>query len=89
MTSRTTAAFREALAKLPSEIQERADNAFALFEEDPTHPSLRFKQVHSSRPIYSARVTLNHRALAVRKGDTWIWFWIGTHSDYDSLLTRL
>ena len=60
-----------------------------LFDEDPSHPSLRFKQVHSTRPIFSARVTLNHPTLAVRKGDTWIWFWIGSHSDYDTLLERL
>jgi len=32
---------------------------------------------------------LGYRALAVRDDDTWVWFWIGNHGDYDSLLTRL
>ena len=28
-------------------------------------------------------------ALAVREGDVWIWFWIGSHAEYDRLLTQL
>lgn len=40
-------------------------------------------------PIYSARVGLGYRALAVREGGTWIWFWIGNHADYDRLLRNL
>ncbi len=60
-----------------------------MFLEDPNHPSLRFKQVHATRPIYSARVGLGYRALAVRDVDVVIWFWIGTHADYDQLLRSL
>lgn len=89
MTSRTTAAFRKALAALPPDIQDRAREAYDRFLEEPTHPSLQLKQVHTTDPIYSARITLHYRALAVRKDDTWIWFWIGSHSDYDKLLKRL
>jgi hypothetical protein len=43
--------------------------------------------VHPTRPIYSARVTLGYRALGVRDGDTMIWFWIGSHSDYDGMIS--
>jgi len=60
-----------------------------MFAQDPSHPGLNFKQVHSSRPIFSARVSLGYRALAIRDDDTWIWFWIGSHSDYDQLLSRM
>jgi len=49
---------------------------------------LQFKQVHPSQPIYSARVGLGYRALGVRKGDLIVWFWIGSHSDYDRLVSR-
>ena len=63
--------------------------AYRMFSEDPSHPGLNFKQVHTSRPIFSARVSLGYRALAVRDGDTLIWFWIGSHADYDKLLSRL
>ena len=88
MTSRTTERFRKALAALPENVQQRARHAYQLFREDPAHPSLRFKQVHASRPIFSARVGLGYRALAVREGDVVLWFWIGTHADYDKLVNR-
>jgi hypothetical protein len=29
---------------------------------------------------------LRYRALAVRRGDDFIWFWIGSHAEYDALL---
>jgi hypothetical protein len=89
VSSHTTAAFRKAFADLPEDIQARAREAFQLFSENPAHPSLQFKQVHDSRPIYSARVTLHYRALATRSGEDWVWFWIGSHADYDNLLKRL
>jgi hypothetical protein len=85
--SRTTRRFRKAFAELPSDIQVRARHAYAVFRENPRHPGLRFKQVHASRPIYSVRVALGCRALGVRDGDTIVWFWIGSHSDYDGLIS--
>ena len=45
MTSRTTARFRAAFAALPQDVRRRARAAFALWQGDPAHPSLRFKQV--------------------------------------------
>ena len=89
MTSHTTERFRSALAALPKRVQRRAYKAFRVSLRDPSHPSLRFKQVHATRPIYSARVGLAYRALAVREGDDVIWFWIGSHADYDQLVTQL
>ena len=70
-------------------MQDQARLAYRLFRDNPEHPSLRFKPVHPTRPIYSARVGLGYRALAVRDGEAVIWFWIGSHADYDHLLKRL
>lgn len=92
MNSRTTERFRKALAALPAEIQEKAFEAYATFRRDASHPSLRFKQVHPSRPIFSVRITRDYRALAVwnHEGDEdLVWFWIGTHAEYDRLLRQL
>lgn len=89
MTSRTTERFRKAYAQLPEHIRRRAREAYRLFSDNPTHPSLHFKPVHATRPIYAARVGLGYRALAVRESDVIIWFWIGTHADYDRLLRSL
>ena len=89
MTSKTTERFRKAFSALPPHVQERAREAYRQFRVDAHHPSVRFKQVHAARPIYSARVGLGYRALAVRDGDFLLWFWIGTHADYDTLLSQL
>lgn len=89
MTSRTTASFRKCFGSLPLRIQARARRAYQQFSDDPSHPSLNYKQVHSSRPIFSARVSLGYGALAIRDEDTWVWFWIGSHADYDQLLARI
>jgi mRNA-degrading endonuclease RelE of RelBE toxin-antitoxin system len=87
--SRTTAQFRKALANLPAEVQEHAREAYRKFRENPMHPSLRFKQVHATLPIYSARVGLHYRAVGERQDDdSIVWFWIGSHAEYDQLLRR-
>ena len=89
MKSHTTERFRKALRKLPPEIQEQARKAYKVFKQDPRHPSLRFKQVHPTKSVYSVRASLGYRALGVRDGEDIIWFWIGSHSDYDKLIARL
>ena len=89
MNSRTTRRFRDALRELPDEVRQRARRAYRRFREDPTHPGLRFRQVHTTEPIYSARIGLRYRALAVVHGDVALWFWIGTHADYDRLLQTI
>ena len=45
-----------------------------------------FKKVHPTRPIYSIRIGIGWRALCVREGKVYVWFWIGSHSDYDRVL---
>jgi mRNA-degrading endonuclease RelE of RelBE toxin-antitoxin system len=88
MKSRTTARFRRAYDNLPENIRKQARDAYQLFTENPSHPSLRFKQIHPTRRIYSVRITRSYRALGVRENDVVVWFWIGSHADYDRLLKR-
>jgi len=89
LTSRTTGRFRAAFERLPASVRRRARASYDLFRRDPQHPSLRFKQVHATRPIYSVRIGLGYRALGVRDRDEVIWFWIGSHADYERLLADL
>jgi hypothetical protein len=89
MNSRTTRRFRELLAALPAHVQQQARDAYALFRVDPHHPGLRFKQVHAKPPICSARVGIGYRAVGMLAGDTIVWYWIGSHADYDLLLKTL
>lgn len=63
--------------------------ALQLFRKSPGHPGLQFERMHAEPPIFSARVGISYRAVGVLEGDTVIWFWIGTHADYDKLLAHL
>lgn len=49
-------------------------------------PGLQFKKLDSHDNIYSGRIGLEYRALAVMKKDRIVWYWIGSHSDYDRLV---
>jgi plasmid maintenance system killer protein len=87
--SRTTAQFRKMYADLPKQVQEQTRKAYLQFKQDSSYPSLRFKKIHPKLPIYSARINKNYRAVGQLEGDTAIWFWIGSHSEYDMLLEQL
>jgi hypothetical protein len=89
MKSRTTDRFRKLLARLPTHVQRHARRAFRLWRESPNHPTLQFKRVHSRDPIYSVRIGIHWRALAVMNEDRTLWFWIGPHSEYDTLVSQL
>ena len=89
MKSVTTDRFRKAFDKLPKNIQERARYSYQLWKLNNYHPSLHFKQVHNEQPIYSVRVGLSYRAIGVVEKETMIWFWIGSHEDYNNLIKQL
>jgi hypothetical protein len=80
MKHRKDARFRKAYDALPATARSQADKSFALLKQDPLHPSLHFKKVGR---YWSVRVTLGLRALAVEVGDDLVWFWIGSHAEYD------
>lgn len=64
-------------------IRRLADRKFELLKQNPKHPSLHFKRVQH---FWSVRVSLSYRALAIEGPEGSIWFWIGTHDEYDKLL---
>jgi hypothetical protein len=68
---------------LPAPVRALADKNFALLKADPRHPSLHFKSVGRYR---SVRVGAHYRALAVEVDDGLLWFWIGSHGEYDRLV---
>lgn len=69
--------------RLPEKVRKLADKNFELLKANSRHPSLHFKKIGAYR---SVRVGLAYRALAVEVDDGLLWFWIGTHADYDELL---
>ena len=76
-------AFWKLYEKLPSAIQELADKNFELLKADPKHPSLHLKKAGK---YWSARVGMKYRVLGTEIDEGMLWFWIGTHADYDKML---
>jgi hypothetical protein len=68
---------------LPEDVRQRADKQYERLASDSAHPSVHLKPVGQ---FWSARATDAVRALAVREENTFIWFWVGTHDEYQRLL---
>jgi hypothetical protein len=80
VTHRASAKFWRFYQELPHEIQRLADKNFELLKGNPSHHSLHFKKVGR---YWSARIGIHYRAVAVQEGDDLVWFWIGTHEEYN------
>jgi len=87
--SHLTDDFFECFAKLPERIKKLARENYKLWAENPYHPSLSFKRGGKKYPAYSARVGLGWRVLGFRDEDTIVWFWIGSHSEYERMIKGL
>ena len=88
MNHLTLPRFWQSYNRLPKDIQRLADKSYELLKNNPLHPSLHFKKVGNRKQLWSVRITDNYRALAVEKLEGIVWFWIGTHGEYDAILAR-
>ena len=79
------AEFWQHYGRLPLKIQKLADKNFDLLKQNPRHPSLQLKKVGR---YWSVRVGLRYRALAVEVDEDLLWFWIGTHAEYDTIVNQ-
>lgn len=68
--------------KLPAAVRRLADKNFELLKANPNHPSLHLKKVQNFRTV---RIGIHYRALSVEVEGGLLWFWIGSHADYDKL----
>ena len=68
---------------LPDAVRNLADKNFELLKAHPHHPSLHLKKIGE---LWSVRVGAHYRALGRDAGDGIVWFWIGSHADYDKLV---
>ena len=75
--------FWSAYEALPEDVRRLADRCYALLKDNASHPSLRFKPVGR---YWSVRVGLHYRALGVTVDGGVLWFWIGTHAQYDRVI---
>ena len=75
--------FWSAYQALPRQIRNLADENYELMKGNPRHPSLQLKKVGR---YWSVRVGAHYRALAAEVDEGLLWFWIGSHADYDKLI---
>jgi mRNA-degrading endonuclease RelE of RelBE toxin-antitoxin system len=87
MNHRTLPRFWQLYRQLPKEARELADKNFDLLKSDPYHPSLHFKKVNDAKQLWSVRIGIQYRALGIEKPEGIVWIWIGTHAEYDKLLS--
>ena len=67
---KATARFWRLLNRLPENLREKAKRNFDLLRKDTLYLFLHFKKVGN---FWSARVGINHRALAIKDGQDFIW----------------
>ena len=87
MISQTNADFWACFNALPEEIRRQAREKFELWRHDAFNATLHFKPLIGR--VWSVRINQNYRAAGRRYGSLIVWFWIGTHAEYDQLLKRL
>jgi hypothetical protein len=78
-----TKRFWKLYRSLPAEARAQARDAFKQFCADPAHPGLSFERLRFDTDSWSVRVSRNYRAVARKHGDTMIWYWIGSHAEFD------
>jgi hypothetical protein len=70
-------------------IQRVARKNYKIWKDNPEHPGLQFKLVGLRKPVFSIRAGVGYRALGLRVDDGIVWFWIGSHGEYERLLSQL
>jgi hypothetical protein len=83
VTSRRTSEFLQLYRGLPRQVQAATRKTYQIFRDNPAHPGLRLERLKSDPRTWSVRITRDYRAVALRIGDNWLWFWIGTHNEFD------
>jgi hypothetical protein len=78
---RTHPRFWKHFSTLPVAVQKLAREKYALWTQNPHHPSLRFEERRNG--ICVVRIGDRYRAVGIHEGDIVAWFWIGTHEDYN------
>ncbi len=83
MKSVAATGFWRLYAALPDAMRQEARAAFRRFRDNPAHPGLAFERLRSRPDSWSVRITQDYRAVGRKEGELIVWYWIGTHADFD------
>ncbi|MBT8421416.1 MAG: hypothetical protein KJO08_11240 [Gammaproteobacteria bacterium] len=84
MNHKTASSFWDCYKQLPANIRNLADKNFRILKQNPYHPSLQFKKAGK---VWSSRVGAHYRTVAMPIEGGFLWIWIGSHAEYDKLLS--
>jgi hypothetical protein len=83
MKSQTVPSFWGKYERLEEFLKKQARKTFALWLENPFHPSLHFKCINVRENTWAVRISRGYRAVGVLDKDTITWFWVGDHDEYE------
>ena len=90
MINLTTSKFWKCYEALPEAIRELADKTYELLKVNSAHPSLQFRKLVGKRTVWAVRVGDHYRALGRERDNALVvWFWIGMHEEYNTIINRL
>ncbi len=72
---------------LPESVQILATKNYQLWRSDPHHPSLHFRKLRGSDDRFTVRIGEHYRAVGKLTDEKMTWIWIGTHAEYDRLVS--
>ncbi len=75
--------FTKAYRKFPQSLKKKLDKQFLLLAQDEKYPSLQFKKTGN---YWSFRIDGGYRALGKELPEGILWFWAGTHDEYERLI---
>lgn len=87
-----TAGFKRLLEELPKRAQSLAQGAYELFRTNSAHPSLGHHELKNTKKgrhrsgSCVVSVSFQYRALYIPDGNDNVWYWIGTHEDYNNFV---
>ncbi len=87
MISKTHPGYWKCFNALPLGVQNQAKERFNVWKQDAFNSSLQFKHLFDN--VWSVRINQQYRGMGLRHGNMIVWFWIGTHAEYDQLLKRV
>lgn len=85
MISRTSSRFWKCYRKLPKHIRKEARKA----KESILSKSSLQKGTFYPSNFFFAYISKDYPAVGIQQNNQIIWFWLGSHNDYDNLLKKI
>lgn len=81
-----TKSFRDSLSILPAQVQQLASQKYQTLLSNPQQVGIKpLPENRGKLEVWSAQVGNRYRALAVKFQSQFIWYWIGSHEEYNKL----